>query len=168
MHSDTVENRNRLFRRAGALLGRRAYSRGELRRRLEKFGSAEEVEATLDRLAEVGLLNDTEYAYNFAFRRIRHEAWGAAKVRRALGIRHVPPESVEAAIERVHSEVAEDSVLSRYLDKLCSRNGFPANRKGIQKLVSHLRNRGFDEDRIWNSLRDKIPAEIWRRYDTGD
>ena len=156
------------MQKAGALLARRSYSKGELRAKLEKLGNEEEVATTLARLESLGLLNDAEYAYNFASWRIKEMAWGGAKVHHSLLRRHVSPRLAESAIDRVHREISEDLVLSRYLDKLRKRNGVPRDRKAIQKLASHLRSRGFQEDRIWNVLREKIPAAAWRSYDTGE
>jgi len=156
------------MQKAGALLARRQYSRGELRDKLLKLGEEEEVETALNRLEGLGLLNDAEYAYNFASRRIKEMAWGEVKVRHSLIRRHVAPHLAESAIDRVHHEISEDVVLSRYLDKLSEKNSLPRDRKTVQKLVSHLRSRGFQQDRIWNALQERIPAAVWRSYDTGE
>ena len=156
------------MQKAGALLARRSYSKGELRTRLRKLGEEEEVETALSRLEGLGLLNDAEYAYNFASRRIKEMAWGAVKVHHSLIRRHVAPHLAESAIDRVHHEISEDLVLSQYLDKLGKKNGLPRDRKAIQKLVSHLRSRGFQEDHIWNVLHERIPTATWRSYDTGE
>ena len=156
------------MQKAGALLARRSYSKGELRARIQKLGDGEQVEATLARLEELGLLNDAEYAYNFAFCRITEMAWGPAKVRSSLIRRHIAPLIAESAIDRVHQEISEELVLTRYVDKYSEKSGLPGNRRAIQKLVSHLRSRGFNEDRIWDTLRHKIPAAAWRKFDTGE
>ena len=85
-----------LMKRAAAFIARRAHSRGELRRKLSaaaeegaqkddaKIYSAAEIETVLDRLERLNLLNDAEYAYNFAFSRIHDSGWGEEKVREAL------------------------------------------------------------------------------------
>jgi regulatory protein len=156
------------MQKAGALLGRRAYSRGELRVKLAPAGNPDEIEEVLTHLQDVGLLNDAEYAYNFASRRISEMAWGDVKVYHSLVRRHVSSHLVEAAIRRVHQEVSEELVLRRYLEKKACRGEMPSDRKGIRKLIVHLRSRGFSEDRIWSSLRERIPAASWRRFETGD
>ncbi len=48
----------KLLNKAGAILGRRPHSRGELRLKLLRYGAETEVEAALDRLQELNLLND--------------------------------------------------------------------------------------------------------------
>jgi regulatory protein len=157
-----------LMQKAGLLLGRRAFSRGELRFRLLKFSGEDEVESVLDRLEELGLLNDAEYAYNFALRRLRDMGWGPAKVRHSLMRKHIPAGAAEVALERVRGIVGDADVLNRYLDKLARNTGLPTDQRGIRKLMSHLRNRGFQDEQIWQSLRERIPADHWRRHETGD
>jgi len=156
------------MQKAGALLGRRAYTCGELRAKLTSAGDPVEIEEVLTHLQDVGLLNDEEYAYNFASRRINEMAWGDGKVYHSLVRRHISSHLAEAAIQRVHQEISEEVVLSRYLEKKASRGGMPSDRKGIRKLIAHLRSRGFSEDHIWRCLRDKVPAASWRRFEMGD
>jgi hypothetical protein len=40
--------------------------------------------------------------------------------------------------------------------------------KGIRKLFMHLRHRGFDEENIFRTLKDIIPAEALQRFQTGE
>jgi regulatory protein len=157
----------KLMSKAGALLARRAHTRGELREKLLRFADEPEVEATLGRLEELNLLNDREYAYNFASRRSRHEGWGPLRVRQALLRRRVAPDLVEHALRRVMEE-AGDTALREYVEKHCRKTGWPQDRRGIQRLIGHLRRRGFHEDSILNALRLLIPAAVWQRFDTGD
>jgi len=62
-----AEPSKRLLHKAGRLLARRAYTRGELRTRLAKGGNEEDIAGVLDQLETINLLNDAETAYNFAF-----------------------------------------------------------------------------------------------------
>jgi SOS response regulatory protein OraA/RecX len=127
-----------------------------------------DVEEVLAHLQEVGLLNDADYAYNFALRRINEMAWGDAKVYHSLVRRHIASHLAESAIQKVHQEVGEEEVLARYLGKVAGRGGMPTDRKGIRKLIAHLRSRGFSEDHIWRCLRERVPAANWRRFESGD
>ena len=158
----------KLMQKAGALLGRRAYSRGELQVRLAQAGPPHEIEEVLAHLQDVGLLNDAEYAYNFASRRINEMAWGDGKVYHSLVRRQISPHLAEAAMQRVHQEVSEELVLCRYLERKACRGRLPSDRKAIRKLIAHLRSRGFSENLIWRCLRERIPAAGWRRFETGD
>jgi SOS response regulatory protein OraA/RecX len=156
-----------LLRRAGRLVARRAYSRGELRDKLAGLGSPEEIEETLQRLEDLHLLNDPDYAYNFASNRITQKGWGPVKVYHALVRRHVSPDVAESALQRVRGEAGERIWLEGYLEKYWRTRHLPRNRKDIGKLVVHLRQRGFHEDAILEVLRHRIPEEVWRTFDAG-
>jgi regulatory protein len=158
----------KLMYQAGKFLSRRAHSRGELGQKLARYGEPGQIEAVLNRLEELKLLNDAEYAYNFALCRIRHEGWGPLKVLHSLQRRQVAPVVAEAAIERIRRETDERMLLGTYLQRYCRKKSLPQDRKGIQKLISHLRRRGFQDQTIFSTLRQNIPDAAWQRIDTGD
>ena len=147
-----------LMKRAAALIARRAHSRGELRRKLtamQKAGNAGEIEAVLDRMEHLNLLNDAEFAYNFAFYRIKESGWGEEKVRASLLNRDVANTVADEALERVREEIAPDGIndaLTEYVDGYCRKHGIPASLKDAQKLARHLAGRGFDENGIIDAL----------------
>jgi regulatory protein len=157
-----------LIKKAVALLAKRAYSRGELRKKLSPVGQAPLIEETLDRLEQLNLLNDQEYAYNLALHHIRQVGWGTARVREALLRRNVDPDVIEQAIEHVLNEAGIETFLIEYIEKHCKKQGLPADPKDIQKLVFHLIRRGFDENQILGALRQMIPPDVFRRFETGD
>lgn len=156
-----------VLRKAGILLARRAYSRGELRDKLSGLAGHEEIEEVLRRLEDLHLLNDSDYAYNFASNRIRQRGWGPVKAYHALVRRQVSPGIAESALERVREEAGEQLWLEGYLEKYWRTRHSPRNRKEIRKLVVHLRQRGFHEETILEVLRRSIPAEVWRSFDAG-
>lgn len=157
-----------LMRKAGALLARRSYSRGELKNRLTKIAGEFPLEPILDRLEQLNLLNDADYAYNFALCRIGQKGWSPAKVERSLSGRHVDRLTVESALERVRSELGNESALASYVQEYCSRRGYPADLKSLRKLILHLRQRGFDEENIFDVVRPMISASLWQRFETGE
>jgi regulatory protein len=163
-----AELRSLLLKKAGALLARRAYSRGEMRARLIKMAGETAVESILDRLEQLNLLNDADYAYNFAFRRTQREGWGPAKMQEALRRRGVSPAAIARALERVRNELSADSTLEALLERYCGTHGIPANPKDIQKLILYLQRRGFDEEAIRGVLRHRMPAAALRRFETGE
>jgi regulatory protein len=158
----------RLLSRAGRLLARRAYSRGDLQDKLRRMGDDFTVEQALARLEDLNLLNDAEYAYNLATHRMKVEGWGPIKVKDALLRRHVAPDLAESAIERVLGEVGDEAVLEAYVEKSRRTAGLPQDRKEIRKLVQRLRQRGFHEDTIRSFLRRRIPAAAWQHFETGE
>jgi regulatory protein len=157
-----------IMHKAAALLARRSFSRGELRARLARFGDPDQIEPVLDRLEELNLLNDADYAYNFAVRWIRQEGWGPIKVLHMLKRRHVGSPLAEAAIDRVRLETSDTAALESFLDRRGRTHPLPGDRKGIHKLVMALRRRGYPEEVIREVLRQRIPAAAWQNFDTGE
>ena len=172
-----------LMKRAAALIARRAHSRGELRRKLadglkaqkaqnsENLEATDEIEVVLDRLEYLNLLNDAEYAYNFAFYHLKDLGWGEDKVREALLNRDVAKAAAEQAIDRVREEIAPDGTngaLMEYVESYCRKHGNPSSLKEAQKLARHLAGRGFDENGIIDALQRVISPEIFRHFVTGD
>jgi len=163
-----AELQKKLLNRAGNLLAKRSYSRGEMRIKLSKLAEPADVENTLERLEALNLLNDSDYAYNFAFSRIRLQGWGPIRVRHSLLHRQVAHQIIEAAIDRVWQDVGDRVVLREYLDRHCRKTGIPQDRKGIQKLIGHLRRRGFVDATIYSTLRQMIPDGAWECFETGE
>ena len=158
----------KLLDKAGNLLAKRSYSRGEMRTKLSKLAEPADVEDILNRLEALNLLNDSDYAYNFAFSRIRLQGWGPIKVRHALLLRQIAPQIIEGAIDRVWQDVGDGVALKEYLDRHCRKIGLPQDRKGIQKLIGHLRRRGFVDATIYSTLRQMIPDVAWECFETGE
>ena len=148
---------NRLRKKAFALLSRRSYSRGEIRRKLRDIADETEVEAVLVHLVQLKLLNDTDYAYNFALSRIGREGWGPEKLRNALIRRHVPVSDISTALDRIRNEVGDDYGLVEYLNKYYGKKGLPEDLESKQKLITHLRRRGYHPDSIDKILKHMLP-----------
>ncbi len=158
-----------LMKKAGLLLARRAYSRGELRSRLAGIADDPQIEPVLNRLEHLNLLNDVDYAYNFALHRIRQQGWSPARVQSALIRRQVSAPVIESALDRVRCEAEEPAAfIVEYVRKRCGKSGLPSDPKGIRNLILHLRRRGFDEDQIFGALRELIPASALQPFETGE
>ncbi len=155
-----------LLRRAGNLLARRAHSRGELRQKLTRFADPAGLEKVLDRLEKLGLLNDAEYAYNFASSRIREKSWGFARIHQALLRRKVPAHVATRAVERIRGETGERTLLETYLERYWRTRDRPRNRIELKRLIGHLSRRGFGDELIVDVLRRAIPAEAWRSFES--
>jgi SOS response regulatory protein OraA/RecX len=168
-----MNNNDLLMKRAAAFIARRAHSRGELRRKLAGATNSDkvsddEIETALDRLEHLNLLNDAEYAYNFALYRIKDTGWGEEKVRDALLGKDVAMAAADCAIERVREEIARDGTadaLTEYVEKYCRKHGTPCTLKEAQKMARHLAGRGYVQDMITEAIQRIIPHE---RFGIGD
>jgi regulatory protein len=162
------ERNKTLVQKAGHLLAHRSYSRGELRIKLSQTADELQVEAALNRLEQLNLLNDADYAYNFALDRIRREGWSSAKARASLLRRYIDPTTIESALQRIREEFEQESSLLEYIDAHCRKQGTPTEPLHLRKLIQHLRRRGFEENEIFRALKQKIPAEVLRHFETGE
>jgi SOS response regulatory protein OraA/RecX len=163
-----TEIQKKLLKSAGAFLAKRAHGRAELKQKLMRVAPEPEVETALDRLEQLNLLNDTEYAYNFALCRMKQDGWGGTKIRESLLLRQVPESAILAGMERAGAELDEGSVLSAYLKRRFLNKKPPEDSKFLRRLVLHLRRRGFDEENISRVLNRMFPAELMRHLDTGE
>ncbi len=162
------DQERKLMDKAGSLLARRSYSRGELRTKLSKLADPTEVENVLDHLEAAKLLNDSDCAYNFASSRIGQDGWGPIRVRQSLLRRQIEPQLIEEAIDRVLRETDSKEVLRAYLARHCRKAGLPADRSGTQRLISHLRRRGFSDAIIYGTLREMLTDAAWEYLETGE
>ena len=76
-----------LRERALRHLARRDHSRAELTRKLAAHGDADEIEAVIERMGELGLQSDTRYAE--AFVRGKSGRFGASRLRSELARRGI-------------------------------------------------------------------------------
>jgi SOS response regulatory protein OraA/RecX len=158
-----------LMKKAGGILARRAYSCKELQKKLAQYGDDEHVESVVQQLGRLNLLNDLDYAYNFARRHIRQLGWSRNRARNALLGHLVEPAIIDRALEQVQAESGgEEPVIVEYVTKRYGKSGFPSDFKGIRKLIMHLRQRGFEEENILSALKGKIPDAALQRFQTGE
>jgi regulatory protein len=160
-----AKQKSPILQKAASLLARRAYSRGELRKKLELAAAEPELEAALNRLEQLKLLNDDDYAYNFAFCRIRQEGWGPAKVRNALRQRQIDPATADSVLERIQIEIGEESALETYICKYLGKRKTPCNPRETRRLISHLQQRGFSREPIMRAVRRLIPDIDLTRFE---
>ena len=137
------------------LLGRRARSREELRRRLLQKGYAgEAVAGVLERLAGDGLLDDAELARGYVADKRGLSGWGSVRIRRGLAELGVAHDVIDAALGAAAATEGDDAELARALTAL-NRRGAPqapldaARRRAYQALV----RRGFSTAIAYAAIR---------------
>ncbi len=157
---DTRSAEQQLLERAGRILALREHSRAELRTKLAHPAKGEAppealVEAALDRLSELGLLDDGRYAL-MAAEQLARKGMSAAGIRRALLARGVNTEAVEAALPAEEGDAAR-------LEALLGR---PANARkladehGRRSLFQALLRRGYEPDDIRQAIKNALDDGI--------
>ena len=162
--SDTERARrqsDKVMASALRILSTRSCSEGELRNRLiaRRWPDAEVVEICIKRLKELGYVNDDRFAHSYASYRINLKPLGRAKLERELAVKKVPRKSIEAALDLVFGEVAEDTLIDKAIIRHIRTHGRPADRAAAKRKFDHLARRGFGYDLIIKKLR-ALKAEI--------
>lgn len=138
------------------LIERQRRTRSDLTRRLRDKGFADaDVEAMLDRLTAVGLVDDVEYARAFLAGRWGRRAAGWRKLEQDLRRRGVSTDDIVAArarLEAEHGGADEVAMARRVLDQTARRYAALEPSERRRKLWALLVRRGFSSDVIREAL----------------
>lgn len=135
------------------LLDRQRYTRRDLARKLHDKGHATaEIEPALDRLTEVGLVDDVEYARAFIAGRWGRRAAGWRKIEGDLRGRGVSGDDIVAAKVRFEVDQGgpadEAAAANKVLQQAARRYATLDPRTRRQRLTALLLRRGFAYDTI--------------------
>jgi regulatory protein len=138
------------FERALEALGHKERTQGELAEWLAARGfDADEVEATLSRLIEVGELDDARFARRYAEDKRELRGWGPERIRSALEARGIDAADIEAALG---SEDHGDQ-LGRAVTLLRGRSDALDEEAGRARALAYLTRRGYDYEVAYDAVR---------------
>ena len=141
-------------KRALWLLDKRDYSRAELLKKLTEKGYAEETAAAaVDRLAELGFVDDARYA-PIVVRHYAAKGYGARRVQAELQRRGIPKELWDAAMEEMP---AQDESVDKLL-RSRMRGAESKDRAALKRAADALLRRGYAWDEI-NAAVERYRAE---------
>jgi regulatory protein len=149
---------------AARFLGTRPRTRWEVERRLKRAGTDDAtVTATLDRLTELGYLDDAAFARWWGEQRDRHRPRGHRLIEAELRQRGVPRDVIEGfRDEHADPERAPEDVglpgteLERAEEALAGHlrgRPLPADRRAQQRIGMFLMRRGFDAETARQAIR---------------
>jgi regulatory protein len=144
-------------------LGTRPRTRWELDRRLRRAGVGESiVEATLDRLAEIGLVDDAAFARWWGEQRDRHAPRGRRLIEAELRRSGVPREVIDSYREEHASpeRAPEDESLPgteadrarEALERHLRGRPLPTDARALQRIGMFLMRRGFDPETVRSTI----------------
>jgi regulatory protein len=145
-------------------LGTRPRTRWETERRLRRAGAADPVIVqTVDRLTELGYLDDAAFARWWGEQRDRHAPRGRRMIEAELRQHGVPRDVIEAyrsehaaPERRPEDDAVPASEAERATDALARHlrgRPLPTDAKALQRVGMFLVRRGFDPDTVRATLR---------------
>jgi regulatory protein len=144
----TENSDKKAFELAIRYLGNREHSRKEIITKLERRQfSPEAIAKTLERLDELGLLDDRSFALNYIGSKSRKKPSGRYKLRYELLQKGVSEEIIEEVLSEYDSS---SHCLDAALKKLPFLKGDDRYRR--RRLHAFLMNRGFDSQTIRQTL----------------
>ncbi len=133
-----------------AALRRRERSRAELAEWLARRGYEEQDRlAALDRLEQVGELDDARFARRYAEDKRELSGWGPERIREALLSRGVPLEEVEAALDAD----SHDEQLDRATELLERKGGDLDSDVARGRALGFLTRRGYEYEIAYEAVR---------------
>jgi regulatory protein len=149
---------------AAGFLGTRPRTRWEVERRLRRAGAAEEViTATVERLGDLGYLDDAVFVRWWGEQRDRHAPRGRRLLEAELRQRGVPRDVIDEfrgtydATERVPGDAAlpasDDERARAALERHLRGRPMPQDRKAVQRIGAFLMRRGFDSETVRGAIR---------------
>lgn len=146
---DSVSFR-RAYNKGLDYLSRRPYGTKELIKKLcEKGHEREAVEKACERLLELGLLNDEEYARILADDLINRKNYGIKRVKQELSYRGISREIIENTVDSLDNDAENRIILvikKKYLNKL-------DDEKGRKRAIDGLLRLGFSYSDIKSALK---------------
>jgi regulatory protein len=146
-------------------LGTRPRTQWETERRLRRAGTTEPVIAeTVERLRQLGYLDDAAFARWWGEQRDRHAPRGLRMIEAELRQHGLPREVIEAyraehraPERRPEDEAVPASEAERAADALARHlrgRPVPSDRKALQRVGMFLVRRGFDPDTVRAAIRE--------------
>jgi SOS response regulatory protein OraA/RecX len=147
---EEAADRKRLARQIFELLGRRAYPRSVLHRKLlEKGGRAELIEKTLDECEREGLIDDSSYARLWCADQLRRKAVGRRWLHARLRQLGLAESAIRGAIDQ---ELPREREPAEALRALGRRKEDLRQTKSRARALRFLMARGFDRATALHAL----------------
>lgn len=146
---DSVSFR-RAYNKGLDLLSRRPYGVNELIKKLcEKGHEKEASQKACERLLELGLLNDEEYARILADDLINRKNYGIKRVKQELAYRGISREIIENTVDGLDND-AENRIILVIKKKYINKSN---DEKGRKRAVDGLMRLGFSYSEIKSALK---------------
>lgn len=156
----SLSQKNRALSRALYYLSGRDYAAKELERKLSRSTEKETAAAVVERLSEVGLVNDREYARRLAAQLAQYRHYPRRRILQELYVKGIGREDAAAAMEDLESDDLEQAlalIRKKYYNKL-------SDRVAREKTAAALARYGFDFDTVRRAIgaaTEDTAEDIW-------
>ena len=141
--------------KAFSLLSRRSYAGAQLRQKLEGDFSPDCIDRVMERCAELGLIDDLDYAQRAARDLVHLKHYSLSRVRQELAHRGIGQNEIEDALEQF-ADYDERQALRQLLEKKYAAS--LREEKGRRRAFSALVRLGYDPREIRGEM-EKLRAE---------
>jgi regulatory protein len=139
-------------------LGRRAHSRTELRRKLERKGyGSTEIDATMERLAELGYLDDAAFARGLVRR--RSAGRGPRALAAELAAKGIDRPGIAAALA-TNDATDQLEAATRLAERLYADKPLPGYRETLNRIGAKLVRRGFSMEVARAACRAVLTGDV--------
>ncbi len=135
--------------RAMTILSSSAQTEYRLRQKLSKYFCTQAVDAAVERMCQLGLLNDADYARKYTADAVSIKGMSKRRIEYELRQRGIAREIVQQATENI-AECAEVESIVRLIEKRYSHKLGSADSK--QKVIAALARRGFSFSAIKEAI----------------
>jgi regulatory protein len=146
------------------LLTARAHTRAELAGQLTKRGYPDDVSArVLDRLTEVGLVNDADFAEQWVNSRRANAGKGKRALAAELRTKGLDDDVIDAALNGIDAPSEYQKAAKMVQSRLRRENLDGDQAKVARRLAGMLARRGYDEAMCFDVVKTELALELERR-----
>jgi regulatory protein len=155
-----------LWEYALRVVGQRAHSAAELRRKLSRRAdSPAALAAVMAKLHEYSFIDDQKYSNLFAASRLQNKGFGRMRVLYDLRAKQIAPTIAEEAVAKAFEGTDEPTLIQQYLDRKYRNvdlKTFLQEEKNLATVYRRLRVAGFSSQASLTALRRyNRRAEDW-------
>ncbi len=146
----TRSDHNRAYEKALYLLEYRAHSRKELLTKILREYNEQAANQAVERVAELGLLNDRQYAADLAEEFLNRKGYGIHRVQMELARRGIDRDLAKEVLLNIQTDPEEElkkQILKKY-------KTLPIDRKEVEKVVAAMVRRGYEFAQVRRALKN--------------
>ncbi len=149
-------NLNRAYEKSLYLLEYRPHSRQELLTKLLREYPPDAANHAVDRVDELGLIDDRQYARDLAEEFLNRKGYGLRRAQMELTRRGIDRDLATQVLEEIETDPQEQ--LMALITK--KYKPIPTDRKGVEKVIAAMVRRGYEFSQVRSALQQIADQEI--------